>query len=293
VTTTASTIIGSLALGKPVSEVTERVARRQGGDAELAAESVKRSLERALSALRVDRLRPEGEAGFLKESFLLPGTVSDRHWKGGQLDLEDLEPLRAHALSLIEELRTTGQVPASLLDAETAGRSSLAMRFAQRLLQQEEGTETLEAASHDPKSVHSLLAPSDQRLINAALLARGEVLLLDYRIKRWESLARALSSHPEDLLHEEFEDFLQTRDHLEDLLGLLSPVSRPAVEEPVRELDVRFLESTHPVEVSLRPHKPWQPQRWWWYRVPSRVGDSFKARLAIVSPEAARSLDTD
>jgi hypothetical protein len=118
-------------------------------------------------------------------------------------------------------------------------------------------------------------------------MGRGHTL--DSQVASWRSCIRALEAHsPGSLQFEEYEDWLTVRDGLERSLSLLSAQGRTAPQAAVGALDDSFIATTEGVSTSILPPSPWKPQHWWWYRVPSRVGDQFAARLRHLAPAAAR-----
>ena len=143
----------------------------------------------------------------------------------------------------------------------------------------------------DDAPLQTALPAQERNRIAEFLLYRnlkGNFETLDSMVAAWQRFAETLRNHPESLGHEEYDDWLTKRDSLEEALSLLSPGTRKDVEARVRRLDERFAGATRAVSTSIRPHSPWRPQRWWWFRVPRDMGESFRARLEHVAPAAAQ-----
>lgn len=286
-----SDALNLLAIGMSVESVAEALSHRGSRMPTVPVDEVLDALDHAAALLRDEPLLPAVEAGFLRAAFALPHVMYRSHQgRGLRIGSADIGVLRSDALQLIGELRSTGRAPQTFEDTSTAARSSLALRFAERLLLQEEGLTALRAAASDGESVHANLEDFDRRIVDMRLLYDGRVVTLDRRIERWRSVGEWLDRGSTSLLYEEYEAGLGGREHLEEVLTLLSHRARHQLEPAIRIIDEHFLLATRSLVSSIRPQTPWVPQRWWWYRVPSEPGDAFSERLAAVAPAAAREL---
>lgn len=171
---------------------------------------------------------------------------------------------------------------------------SAALQYAEQVVRQDEILDDLEQAAHDQTSLHAALTLSDRRRIDELLLYRGGTRL-DSLLKSWESCARALERDDGRLMYEEYENWLNVRDGLEDAVSMLSPAGRQILEARLAPLDDRVVQATLALSTSIRPLTPWRPQGWCWYRVPRSFGESFRKRLKHIAPaaaeEASRTVD--
>jgi uncharacterized protein (DUF433 family) len=101
-------------------------------------------------------------------------------------------------------------------------------------------------------------------------------------LQRWSGLVEHIEAGYNWALDEIIND-LTARDLLEDVVLLVAPPARALVRESVDAWDLRYDAATTSSRVSLMGSQaPWEPLRWWWFRIPTRGGamleDDLRAR---------------
>lgn len=113
----------------------------------------------------------------------------------------------------------------------------------------------------------------------------GVVLLMatpEDWLGRWRQTVERVEAVYSDDIHE-LTNSLATRDLLEDLTSLLTPPGQDALRRDIRPWDERYDAATRAVSVSLMGNQvPWRPKRWWWYRVPVRLGRELADDLRVL-----------
>ncbi|HWB70869.1 MAG TPA: hypothetical protein VG452_01525, partial [Egibacteraceae bacterium] len=128
----------------------------------------------------------------------------------------------------------------------------------------------------DERALRDLLEPADGRLIDDLYryrhAGRGTLPSPEREYKTWRSLVEEVETGQFNDLDEYLGVYLPRRDLLEEAVSLVSPPSQDRLLGVIRPWDRRFDAATRPVEQALLTRPPWQPLRWWWYRVPKRCG---------------------
>lgn len=243
-------------------------------------------LASAAALTRETSLLPPAESAFLKK-HLLPPAGAFREQSGVELSLADLDVLRSLAGELIGSYLAVEGESSELPDPRHVAMHSAALQYAEAVLHQQEVLEELNRARLADASLHARLTETDRRRIEEFLLFTGGKTL-DTWVESWQRCVVWVETDPEHIVFEVYETRLGTRDGLAHAMSLVSPTSRAFLESRLGPLDERFSRATREVSTSIRPCSPWQPQPWWWYRVPSRLGEHFKARLEHLAPAAAR-----
>lgn len=280
-----SAVLRLLAVGVPPAVVIERMSeRRKPG---FSIDDLRAVLAHAATLAHERRLLPPAQAAFFGRTLLPPAGAVDKE-PGVELSVSDLDALRSLAIDLIGKYLAEESDATEMPQPKHVAMQSAALQYAEALLRQQEVIEDLHQAARDESSLHATLTGTDRTRIEELLLNRGGKRL-DSRLDGWRQGVERVESDPDFIVFEVYEDRLVARDNLEDALSLLTPPARHVLEQRVGPLDERFLQATRELPTSIRPRSPWQPQRWWWYRAPSRLGEHFKDRLEQLAPEAARA----
>jgi hypothetical protein len=301
-----STVIRLLAAGVPPSGIVDRLSKRSEPHQGFSPEDLKSVLSDAGVALKEKRLLPPAETAFT-EGFgavlalaslsqekprLSPAETASMHGdRRIRPTATDLDELRTLAQRLIHAYLARDPASPEYPRPKTRVRHNIALRYAEALLRQEEILDGLEQIDPQASPLQAALTGTDRGSIEGFLLYRnlmGRFETLDSLADQWERSVIWVENDPASYGHEDFSDRLISRDSLEDALGLLSPRSRRGLEHRIRLLDERFFAATQAVSVSTRPCSPWCSQRWWWFRVPRLLGESFQHRLRHVAPAAAQ-----
>jgi hypothetical protein len=180
---------------------------------------------------------------------------------------------------------------AALRDLLTGGaptktnERALALRYAAAVVDQQEILELLGEARAGQSSRHTMLSTPDRERLEAFLLYRNlnrPHHTLDSLIHTWERLIEEVEGDGAHHMYEEHVDRLTTRDSLETALSLLS--GRSPIDPEINALDARFLAATDAIAGSIDPPTPWEPQAWWWFRLPNRMGWQFRDYLEHALP---------
>jgi len=206
---------------------------------------------------------------------------------GIELSVADLDHLRSLAGELIDSYLAAEDESSELPDPRHVAMQSAALQYAEALVHQRDVLEELRRARLVDTSLHAQMTAADHRRVEQFLLFSGGKTL-DAWVDSWRGCVSWVEDDPELIVFESYEPRLGTRDGLEHALSLLTPTSRTFLESQLAPLDERFAHATREVSTSIRPPSPWKPQPWWWYRVPSRLGEHFKSRLEDLAPAAAR-----
>jgi hypothetical protein len=169
-------------------------------------------------------------------------------------------------------------------------RHHIALQYAEAVLRQEEILEAFRDARAEDLPLQTGLSSAERSRVEDFLLYRnlmGRFETLDSLVDGWRRAVSGAEASAASIGHEDVSDHLMGRDSLAAVLDLISPPSRSLLDSPIRSLDMRFFAATRPVSSSIRPCSPWQPQDWWWFRVPSPMGEHFLDRLTVVAPAAA------
>jgi hypothetical protein len=300
-----STVLRLLAAGLSLEAVAERLSHRS--DRRVTTDQI-RSVLRHTAGLMDDgaSLSPPAEGAFLDHfqgviafARLAQGTerAAPAHSSSGVPDVgsyrpttEDLHALSRLARRVIREHLGEGDEFTDLPDAGRSEQQSVALQYAEALLREAEVVARLNDLGDDAP-LQTALPPADRNRIADFLLyrnLRGKFETLDSLVAAWQRFAGALEDHPETLVQDEYNDWLMKRDSLEEALSLLSPGPREDLQTRVRTLDERFVGATRGVSTSIRRASIWRPQRWWWFRVPRHMGDSFRIQLEHFAPAAAQ-----
>jgi hypothetical protein len=285
-----SAVLRGLAVGVPLARIPERASKRTEG---VSADEVRAVLADAAVLVRDGSLLLPAEAAFRAKSLLPPAGPLPGETPPVERSHSDFGRLRSLAEQLLRAYVESGGESSGFPDPEHIASHSAALQYAEALVLQQEVIDALGAAASDESSVHAALTKSDRSHIDELMLywgVRGHAFTtLDGLIEAWHGFVGRVERTPGTSYdYEDFEVRLIDRDSLEDAISLLTPDGRGPLESRVRPLDERFLHVTRPVSSSIRPPLPWAPQRWWWYRVPSRLGEHFKHRLEHLAPAAAR-----
>jgi hypothetical protein len=284
-----SAVLRLLATGVPLLAIPERLSKRRAPG--FSVVDLRAVLTHARSVARETSLLPPAEAAFFGRHLLPPAGGFDGT-PGVELSASDLDALRSRALDLIDKYLSDTRTATDEPEPQGDPMDSAALQYAEALLRQEEVISDLRRASADEASLHARITGTDRARFEELLLNRGGTRL-DFLVDMWSRFVRAVETEPESLGYEEYENWLSARDVLEDVISLLSPSARQTIETYVRPLDHSMFEATREAASSIRPRAPWQPQRWWWYRVPSPMGQYFKQRLEHVAPAVAQQLLAD
>jgi hypothetical protein len=230
-------------------------------------------------------LRPPAETQFYK-SALLPPAGASQGARGLELSPAHGDALRALAIDLIGAYLGEGCKEGTRPDPGHVAIHSAALQYAEAVVRQEEILADLECAAADISSMHSALVSGDEARIQDLCLYRRS-RRLDALLGSWESCVGSVERSSSSLMYEEYENWLDMRDVLEDMVEVLSPAGRQTLGHALAPLDERFLAATRDLSSSIRPRSRWRPQRWWWYRVPHRPSETFRERLEHVAPVAA------
>lgn len=235
-----------------------------------AVEAVETVVGHAAELTRQWRLLPPAEAAFLREHHL---------------QVSDLDAVRALSSWLLQSVLDRANIP----EEETPNNDRrTAFYYAAALLKQERVLRAFAAARSDAPTLDGALSDMDRVRVEDYLLGRsmsGPVSTLARLMSVWRRLVEQIEGH-HDMGYEDYEQGLVARDYLEELVSLLSPDARTGLDAQVRPLDERFAAGTRSLATSIRPPTSWRPQRWWWFRVPRPMGESFQARLEHVAPAA-------
>jgi hypothetical protein len=161
------------------------------------------------------------------------------------------------------------------------GGTKLALRYAAATMQQEGVFRRFAEVKPESDPFHASLSDGDKARLEAYLLylgiRGGPIRTLDSLIDAWSRLVDIMEHGDEHWMCEEHTNSLDGRDHLEIAMSLLTPTESQEVRAHVGTFDQRFFNATRPTPRSLRPHEPWQPQAWWWFRLPQQIGESFSS----------------
>jgi hypothetical protein len=273
-----------LALGARYEEVGGRIAK--SFKRPFTGEDLRAVLVGAAVLTRETPLLAPTESAFLRRHLLPPaGAFEDE--PGIELSVADLDDLRSLAGELIDSYLAAEDESSERPDPRHVAMQSAALQYAEAILHQQDVLDELGRARLDDTSVHAQLPTADHRRVEDFLLFTGGKTL-DTWIDSWQGCVGWVEDDPEHIVFEPYEPRLRTRDGLATAVSLLTPTSRTFVESQLAPLDERFARATREVSTSIRPPSPWKPQPWWWYRVPSRLGEHFKSRLEYLAPAAAR-----
>jgi hypothetical protein len=203
----------------------------------------------------------------------------------------ELASVRSLSERVLDALITESPDPARLADPRCERARQNALRYAEALVRQEEVLEAVGRLDSSSAPLQAALTGRDRDRITDFLLYRniqGRFETLDSLTNRWDHTVAWVEKRAESLTHDEYVDRLIGRDWLDDALSLLAPTGRAALEVHVRSYDDRFSRATNELSASIKPPSPWRYQRWWWFRVPPRMGEHFRTRLESVAPAAAQ-----
>jgi hypothetical protein len=164
---------------------------------------------------------------------------------------------------------------------------ALALRYAAAVVDQQQILELLGEARASESSRHTMLSTPDRERVEAFLLYRSlnrPHQTLDSLTHTWEQLIEELEGDGAHHMYEEHVDWLTVRDSLETALSLLSPEGRSSIDPEINGLDARFLAATDAIGGSIDPPRSWEPQAWWWFRLPNRMGWRFRDYLEHALP---------
>jgi hypothetical protein len=291
-----STVLRLVAAGLSPEAVAERVSNRY--DQRVTTDDV-RSVLRYAAALMDDgaSLLPPAKAAFVDhfqgvlafatltqskaQDAFADASASFPSFRSARPSTEDLDRLRRLSHRVIRSYLGDCSDFTAFPEAERPEQRSVALQYAEAVLRQAEVIARLNGLGDDAPLQTALPIPDRNRIAEFLLYRnlRGHFETLDSLVAAWQRLVEALKDHPESVGYEEYDDWLTKRDSLEDALSLLSPGTRKDLEARVRQLDERFLEATHATPSVIKPASPWEPERWWWYRIPHRLGKHFQDRL--------------
>jgi hypothetical protein len=243
---------------------------------EAAVGAVETVVAHAADLTRKWRLLPPAEVVFLREH---------------RRDVSELDAVRALASRLLESLLDPDNLPPEEIRAEDR---KTAFYYAAALLKQERVLRAVTRARSEAPTLDGALSGMDRKRVEDLLLSRsmsGPVNTLARLMSVWQHLVEQIE-RDRDMGYEDYEQALIARDYLEDAVSLLSPDAREGLDVQLRPLDEGFAAGTGSLATSIRPSASWEPQPWWWFRVPRPMGDSFQARLEHVSPAAAQEART-
>jgi hypothetical protein len=78
-----------------------------------------------------------------------------------------------------------------------------------------------------------------------------------------------------NLTIEDYENDIWRRDDIDEVMQLLSEAGRKAYAELLAPIDERFVQATFEVPIPISPLAEGSLERWWWRRVPKRMGDDM------------------
>jgi hypothetical protein len=284
----------TLSRGTSPGDLVEHLNGRRDLEGTFTSDDVRTVPVGAARRLRDVAMLPPVEAGFLRQTvWITPGvTVEEAIAHPRPLSASDLPELRALAAERIEGYLAEGRDLIDPSDPELTLWQSIALQFAAALVRQDETIAAMRKIAADPSSLEAQLTGTDRVRIDGLHLKGNDgwhLWTLDGSLHSWEHFVGGLlATRPELEVWEPYESHLQGRDGLEDIVSLLSPVGREPFEARLRPADERFLASTRGVSEPIRTPEPWEPRRWWWYRVPLRLGEHFAPRLWGLAPAAAR-----
>ena len=98
-------------------------------------------------------------------------------------------------------------------------------------------------------------------------------------LRGWSELVQTVEVGYGSGIHDLTND-LTMRDLLEEAASLVTPSGQAALRTVLSPLDDRYEVATRDSDVSLMgSHFPWEPLRWWWFRIPVRCGSELKDDL--------------
>lgn len=264
----------SLARVSTVEEAAEHLPPhvRGGMTPDAAVEAIETVVAHAAELTRKWRLLPPAEVGFLQEH---------------RVEISELDTIRALASRLLDSLLDSD--PVQQAESPDEDRRT-AFHYAAALLKQERVLEALRGARSEAPTLDGALSGMDRRRVEDFLLSRsmsGPVSTLTRLVAIWRRLVGQIE-RDDDMGYEDYEQGLIARDYLQDAVSLLSPDAPDGLEVQLRPLDQSFAAGTQSLTTSIREAASWEPRRWWWFRVPRPMGDSFRARLEHVAPNAER-----
>ncbi len=107
----------------------------------------------------------------------------------------------------------------------------------------------------------------------------GALITVERMVTKWSRFVTEVESGRPDSV-DEYANDIWLRDALEDLYTLLSPAGRRGLASELESVDGRFDAATRPVSDSFWPAvRGWEPQRWWYYRVPRQLSAQFEQDL--------------
>jgi hypothetical protein len=159
-----------------------------------------------------------------------------------------------------------------------------ACHFAQSVLRQHHILVLLNAAEHDPDSVHSALPQADRDRVRDLMLGMtSQPRALDDTIVRWDDFVADLAAWGYD----EFANGLFVRDQLVVAEVACCPDSGQMLRERYAAIDQRYLKQTRTIGHAIHdgPGR-WSPRGWWWYRAPLGMDADFarSAGIALARP---------
>jgi hypothetical protein len=260
--------------------VTTRLSK--GHEAGFSLADLRRVLADAAIVTQERRLLPPAEAAFFGRS-LLPPAGGFGEAQGIELSAGDLDSLRALAVDLIQAYLAGEGDPTDGPNPKGNAMHSAALQYVEALLRQEEIVERFDRATRDDSSLHALLRGSDRTRVQDFLLSRGGTLL-DSLVNGWQRFVDHVWVRPVSFAYEEYEQGLIRRDLLENVISLVTPGFRKTLQSLVYPADSRFFDATREASASIRPTTPWEPQPWWWFRLPRHLGKNFNDRLGYLAP---------
>jgi hypothetical protein len=280
-----ATVVRLIAHGASIAEVQHRVTSQDG---ELDREHVRAVLARASQLVQSQRLLPPTATGFVEH-------INDLRRKGPaapslEIDVSQVDGLRGAAERLLDEMQARGEVAERASDRTDA---FLALTYAEALVKQENLLELMAGAGRRSWLFAACAIGSDAKILRDYVLymaARGWRAEPDVWRQHWERMARRMEQPRDSWLYEEHENWLDSRDAIEQAIALVSPATRQALRAEIRPLDERFLAATREVSGPIDESSPWRLRAWWWYRVPRTFGDDFRQRLEAVAPAVAAEL---
>lgn len=72
-----------------------------------------------------------------------------------------------------------------------------------------------------------------------------------------------------------YENDISRRDSIDEVMQLLSEAGREAYAELLAPIDERFVQATFEVPIPISPLAEGSLERWWWRRVPKRMGEDM------------------
>jgi hypothetical protein len=241
-----------------------------------AVDAIETVVAHAAELSRKWRLLPPAQVEFLREH---------------RLQVSELDSVRMLASRLLESFLDPAKTPAAEISEEDR---ITAFHYAAALLKQERVLRAFRRARSEAPSLDGALRGMDRKRVEDLLLNRsmsGPVTTLARLMSVWQRLIEQIE-RSQDMGYEDYEQALIARDYLEEAAALLSPDAREGLDVPLRRLDQGFATVTRPLATSIRPLASWEPQPWWWFRVPLPMGESFQARLEHVAPAAAHEART-